>query len=336
MDRIRLLQAWKKARAEREVENINKRNTPKKGVLRKKKESVASPTMRSLGLYSGIKEEQKSRRRRRSSLAPKYGADGEVENPQKENTSNTPRTKKQGSAPSRGGTPLTPKDTNARSIKKEKKKTQALTRSKMKSKLNLFSAKQRSRLSNVLTSKTMDRYRSFMTPPIKVVKAAPLAQANKVKSSRRPKSTGSVHKAVKRSESKPISSRPRSLGDYESAFMPLIEWPELKEFDVPIPAATYKSPPEKNSQKMVKSSDLRVVPEVPRKPVRLEPKPPATRATMTTTPSPHVGHLGTAAVGRRVHPVELIVGNDLGIRLTRDQAANQKLVHSETRCASRD
>ena len=46
----------KKQRAKKEVDKINKRNTPRKDILRKQKEAVASPTMRSLKLYSKIGE----------------------------------------------------------------------------------------------------------------------------------------------------------------------------------------------------------------------------------------------------------------------------------------
>ena len=82
IDRIRQLQEWyvvislslsltepttdiekkrkyirKKQRAKKEVDKINKRNTPRKDILRKQKEAVASPTMRSLKLYSKIGED---------------------------------------------------------------------------------------------------------------------------------------------------------------------------------------------------------------------------------------------------------------------------------------
>lgn len=46
----------KKQRAKKEVDKINQRNTPRKDILRKQKEAVASPTMRSLKLYSKIGE----------------------------------------------------------------------------------------------------------------------------------------------------------------------------------------------------------------------------------------------------------------------------------------
>ena len=48
----------KKQRAKKEVDKINKRNTPRKDLLRKQKEAVASPTMRNLKLYSKIGEER--------------------------------------------------------------------------------------------------------------------------------------------------------------------------------------------------------------------------------------------------------------------------------------